>query len=59
MISFPKGQIISKCLFGVFNFPPKNEQKQVNLEVSQYSKIEFVRSLLEEIDDPKNHFEIN
>ena len=26
-----KGQIISKCLFGVFNFFQKNERKQVDL----------------------------
>ena len=39
-------------------FPPKNEQKKVNLRYHT-SKVEFIHSFLEEIDDPTNHFEIN
>ena len=38
-----KGQTISKCLFGVFNFLQKNEQKQVNLRFHS-SKVKFVCS---------------
>ena len=38
-----KGQIISKCLFGVFNFLQKNERKQVDLRFHS-SKVEFVCS---------------
>ena len=38
-----KGQLISKCLFGVFTFFQKrNKNKSTN------SKVEFVRSFLEE-----------
>ena len=37
-----KGQLISKCLFGVFNFF-QNERKQVNLRFHS-SKVEFVHS---------------
>ena len=43
--SFCKGQLISKCLYCVFNFFPKNEQKQVDLRFHS-SKIEFVCSRL-------------
>ena len=39
---FNKGQIISKCL----QFPPKNEQKQVDLRFHS-SKVQFVHSFLE------------
>ena len=38
-----KGQLISKCLFGVFNFFQKNEQKQVDLRFHS-SKVEFLFS---------------
>ena len=38
-----KGKIISKWFFGVFKFPPKNEQKQVDLRYHS-SKVEFLRS---------------
>jgi hypothetical protein len=37
--SHVKGQLISKCLFGVFNFLQKTNENK-----SQSSKIEFVRS---------------
>ena len=36
----PKGQLITKCLFGVFNFLQKTNENK-----SHSSKIEFVRSL--------------
>ena len=51
----PKGQLILKC-FLVSSISSKNERKQVKLRYHS-SKVEFVR-FLEEIDDPKNHFEI-
>ena len=38
-----KGQLISKCLFGVFNFFQKNERKQVELRY-HYSKVKFICS---------------
>ena len=38
-----KGQLISKCLFGVFNFFQKTNEKQVDLR-HHSSKVEFVRS---------------
>ena len=53
-----KGQLILKWFFWGRRFPPKNERKQVDLRYHS-SKVEFVRSFLEEIDDPKNLFEIN
>ena len=52
-----KGQLISKCLFGVSNFP-KNEQKQFDLRYHS-SKVEFFYSFfLGELKIPKGHFEI-
>ena len=38
-----KGQLISKCLFGVFNFFQKTERNQVNLSYHS-SKVEFAGS---------------
>ena len=38
-IVYSKGQLISKCLFGVFNFLQKTNENK-----SHSSKIEFVRS---------------
>ena len=38
-----KGQLIVKCLLGVFNFFQKNERKQVDLRYHS-SKVEFVCS---------------
>ena len=47
-----KGQLISKCLFGVSTFFQKtNENKSTS------SEVEFVRSFLEETSAWKNHFE--
>ena len=42
-----KGQLISKRFSGAGRFPPKNEQKQVDLRFHS-SKIEFVRSFFGE-----------
>ena len=42
----PKGQIISECLFGNFNFLQKSEHKQVALRFHS-SKVEFVHFLEE------------
>ena len=28
-VHFPKGQLISECIFGVLNFPEKNNEKVV------------------------------
>ena len=52
----PKGQLISKCLFGVFD-SPKNEQKQLDLRYHG-SKVDFFRPFLGELKTPKRHFEI-
>ena len=52
-----KGQLISKCLFGVFN-SLKNERKQFDLRYHS-SKVEFFGSFLGELKIPKRHFEIN
>ena len=41
--STTKGQLISKCLFGVFNFFQKNEQKQADLRF-HCNKVEFICS---------------
>ena len=49
-----KGQLISKCLFGVYNFSPKNERKQDLVVKSNF----FVR-FLGELRIPKSSFEIN
>ena len=47
-----KGQLISKCLFGVFTFFQKtNENKSTS------SKVKFVCSFLEEMAAWKNDFE--
>ena len=52
---FPKGQLISKCLFGVFKFFPKNERKQVDLRYHS-SWVEFFRSVFGRIEDTKKFF---
>ena len=48
LIFFPKGQIISKCLFSVFNFLQ---------ETRFHSQVEFVRSFFEETSTWKNYFD--
>ena len=45
-----KGQLISKCLFVVFNFSQKNERKQVALRYHS-SKVEFFCSFFGRIED--------
>ena len=47
-----KGQLISICLFGVFNFLQKTNKNK-----SHSSKIEFVRSFLGGNVDLKNHLD--
>ena len=53
-MSKDKGQIISKCLFGVFNFFQKT-----NENTSHTSKNEFIRSFFGRIHGLKFAFEIN
>ena len=57
-LNITKGQLISICLFGVFNFflkPNENKSTWGIIVVKSNSFVPF----LEEIDDLKNHFEIN
>ena len=54
----PKGQLISKSLFGIFN-SPKNERKKNPLYYyGTSSRIVFI-CILGELKTPKRHFEIN
>ena len=55
-----KGQLISKCLFGIFN-SPKNEQKiRLYYYGTFYLKSQIVSiCFLGELKTPKRHFEIN
>ena len=54
-----KGQLISKCLFGVFNSPKKGTKKiDFTIKYGSSSLIVFVR-FLGELKIPKIHFEIN
>ena len=53
-----KGHLISKCLFGVFNFSKENERKQVDLRYDS-SKVEIFVPFLGELRIPKSPFEIN
>ena len=57
-MGWTKGQLISKCLFGIFNSPKKcmNEFGFTTMDTS--SRIVFVR-FLGELKTPKRHFEIN
>ena len=52
-----KCQLISKWFLGVHRFPPKKEQRQVDLRYHS-SKVEFVRLFFEGNRQPKKHFEI-
>ena len=52
-----KGQLSSKCLFGVFN-SPKKRKKQFDLRYHS-SKVEFFVGFLGELKILKRHFEIN
>ena len=51
-----KGQLISKCLFGVFN-SPKKRLKTIRLE--EVVKSNFLVRFLGELKIPKRYFEIN
>ena len=55
-----KGQLISKCLFGIFN-SPKKQTKNLNFTTvvpQGSSRIVFVHFLVE-LKTPKRHFDIN
>ena len=52
-----KGQLVSKCLFVVFN-SPKKQTKKIALRYHG-SKLNFFVCLLGELKIPKRHFEIN
>ena len=54
-----KGQLISKCLFGILHKLPKIQTKKFNLPtmVPQVELFSFV--FLEELKTPKRHFEVN
>ena len=53
-----KGQLISKRFFGVTDFLQKTNERIRLYYFDTSVRLVFVR-FLEEIDDPKNHFEIN
>ena len=57
IVILSKGQLISKCLFGIFN-SPKNQRKIQLYYYGTSSRIVFVR-FLGELKIPKRHFEIN
>ena len=53
--SFAKGQIISKCLFGVFNFFQKMNKQILLYYYETSGRLVFVR-FLEEVEDTKKTF---
>ena len=53
-----KGQLISKCLFGIFNLSQKTNEKILLYYYGTSSRIVFVR-FLGELNTLKRHFEIN
>ena len=53
-----KGQLILKCLLGVFNWCPKNKQKKSNWGIIEVNSNSFVR-FLEESSAWKFAFEIH
>ena len=55
---FPKGQLILKCLFGIFNSPKKRTRKfNFSAMVTQVNLFSFI--FLGELKTPKRHFKIN
>ena len=52
--TFSKGQLISKCLFGIFNSPKKRTKK-----VDFIPQVKLFRLFFGESKTPKRHFEIN
>ena len=48
-----KGQLISKCLVGVFKFFKKNRTKQVDTRYHSSEEDEFFRSFFGRIEDTK------
>ena len=53
-----KGQLISKWFFGSVNFLQKTNENKSTWGIIVVKSNSFVH-FFEEIDDPKNHFEIN
>ena len=53
-----KGQLISKCLFGVFNFSQKTNENMSTWGIVVVKSNFFVR-FLRELKMPKRHFENN
>ena len=53
-----KGQLISIWFYGVVDFLHKTNENKSTWGIIEVKSNLFVR-FLEEIDDPKNHFEIN
>ena len=54
----PKGQLISKCLFGIFN-SPKKERKEIDFTTMVPQVELFLFVFLGELKTPERHFEIN
>ena len=58
VVANPKGQLISECLFDIFNSPKKRTNKfDFTTMVPQVELFLFV--FLGELKSPKRHFEIN
>ena len=53
-----KGQLISKCLFGIFN-SPKKRTKKFNFTTMVPQVDLFFVHFLGELKTPERHFEIN
>ena len=51
VFDLPKGQLISKCLFGVFNFFQKMNKNKSTWGIVLCSKVEFIRSFFGRIHD--------
>ena len=51
IIIISKGQLISKCLFGIFNSPKKRNKNQL------YSKVELFLSVFGRIQDTNKTFQ--
>ena len=51
-----KGQLISKCLFGVFNSSKKTNEKKIRPEIVMVVKSNFFVRFFERIEDSKKSF---
>ena len=58
VITWAKGQLISKCLFGVFNSPKKMNENNLSWGTIVVKSNIFVH-FLGKFKIPKRHFEIN